>query len=195
MTWAGSPVLLIASCHVFLSCAGQMIGGREVRRGDERGLGVAGVSEQVGLAVEEARGVAADVDLGTLDPVLDPSESLRRAARRKARAIALAAQQRHLMLEAGDRKLGAEAGVRLSTKQQPHRAPVGGGSCELVQSAEVDVPDRDRERVLARVVAREVGEPVGVRGVDGEVVEQIRTRLHARARSASSAWCARRRSR
>jgi hypothetical protein len=40
--------------------------GREVRRGDERGLRVAAFSEQVGLAVEEPRGVAADVDLWTL---------------------------------------------------------------------------------------------------------------------------------
>ena len=86
-------------------------GRREVGGGDERGARVAPVAEEVGLSVQELGDVAADIDVGAVEPIPDRQETLERAAGREAGDVALLAKRQQGAFEEGGRELSAEPGA------------------------------------------------------------------------------------
>ena len=146
-------------------------GRREVGGGDERGPRVGPVAEEVGLAVQELGHVAADVDVGTVEPFPDREKPLERTAGGEARDVPLLAKGQQGALEEGGRELSAEPGAGGRADEQPGGAIGADRGCEVVEAAQVDVPGGDGEVVVLVEVVREVYEAVAVDGVGAEVVE------------------------
>ena len=84
----------------------------QVRRRDQSGAGVLVVTEKVGLPVQELPEVAADLDVGPVQPVLDREQAPERAAHRKARKVAFLAEGKQGAHKERRRELPAEARAR-----------------------------------------------------------------------------------
>ena len=147
-------------------------GRREIGRRDERGAGVGPVAEEIGFPVQELRDVAANVDVGTIEPLLDREEALERAAGREAGDVAFLAKRQQGALEEGRRELAAEPGRRGRAQKEPRGAVRLDRGREVVEAAQVDVPGRDGEVVTRVQVVREVDQAVAVDRVRAQVVEE-----------------------
>ena len=136
----------------------------QVGGSDQRGPGIVGIAEQVGLAVQEPFNKPPHLHLGPPQPHIEVRE-LGGPRRWEPSQVPILAQPLKRPFEMWQRRGRTQTRSRSRSQQQPHPPPVGDTNRQMVKPPKIHIPRSNRQPILDWVIPDQKRESISMAGL------------------------------